>query len=71
MGSERTHPFGRAAERYYITEHVRIRADESADDALARAAINEKLRRGWRLVAMVPGPPGAAGVELTWDPCGG
>ena len=54
-----------SAGRYY-TEHVRISTDEGADNELVRANINEKLRRGWRLVSMTPGPS-MDSVELVWN----
>ena len=53
------------AERYY-TEQVQISPDEGADNELLRADVNEKLRRGWRLVGMTKGPSGDS-VELVWD----
>lgn len=52
------------AKRYH-TERLRIRTDEGAENGLARAAIDGKLRRGWKLVGAMPGPE-AGTVELTW-----
>ena len=81
MDNERTNPSSQvAAKRHYAeyvrtaqlpaqsycTERVRIRTDEGADNELARASINEKQRRGWRLVGVIPGPE-ACSVELTWN----
>jgi hypothetical protein len=53
-----------SAKRYY-TERLRIRTDEGADNGPARAAIDDKLRQGWKLVGAIPGPE-AGSVELTW-----
>jgi hypothetical protein len=50
--------------RYY-TERLRVRAEGRADNGLVRAAIDDKLRRGWKPVGAIPGSePGS--VELTW-----
>ena len=80
MDNEGTDPFDRVAlERYdsefvranrlpakrYYTERLRIRTDERADNGPARAAIADKLRRGWKLVGAIPGPE-AGSVEVTW-----
>jgi hypothetical protein len=43
--------------------------DEGGDNELLRAAANEKLRRGWRLVSMTK-DPGGDSVELVWDTAG-
>jgi hypothetical protein len=52
------------AKRYY-NERIRISTDERADNGLARAMVDNKLRQGWKLVGAIPGPePGS--VELTW-----
>ena len=53
----------------YCTEQVRISTAEGHDNALLRAALNERLRRGWKLVSMIRAPSGD-GVELTWDTSG-
>ena len=58
-----------SAERHYI-ERLRIRTEEGADNGLARAAIEDKLRRGWKLVGAIPGP-GAGIAEPTWLTTGG
>ncbi len=52
-------------ERYYI-EYVEVSTDEAAAYEPLRRAINEKLRRGWRLVRVSRDPSGD-GVELVWD----
>jgi hypothetical protein len=66
VDNERTDfPEQLSAKRYY-TEHVRISTDEGADNEPVRADINEKLRRGWRLVSMTPGPS-MDSVELVWN----
>ena len=53
----------------YITTYVEMSLEEGADNELLRAALNEKLRRGWKLVSMIRAPSGD-GVELTWDTSG-
>ena len=55
-------------ERYYI-EYVEIYTDEAAANEPLREAINEKLRRGWRMVSMSRDPSGDY-VELVWDTYG-
>jgi autotransporter translocation and assembly factor TamB len=52
------------AKRYY-TERLQIRTDEGPANGLARAAIDGKLSRGWKLVGAVLGPEEGT-VELTW-----
>jgi hypothetical protein len=54
-----------SAERHY-TGRLRIRTEEGADNGLARAAIEDKLRREWKLVGAIPGPD-SGGVEPTWS----
>lgn len=66
MDDERTDLPEQISAKRYHTEHVRISTDEGADNELVRADINEKLRRGWRLVSMTPGP-GMDCVELVWN----
>ena len=51
------------AKSCYI-ERVRIRTGEAADNGPARAAMDEKQRRGWRLVGVIQGP-GTGSFELT------
>jgi hypothetical protein len=85
VDSERTNPSGRVAAEGLYTEHVRtarlpaqsyhiervrIRTGEGADNGSARAAIDDKQRRGWRLVGVIPGSS-AGSFELTWKKTSG
>ena len=66
MDNEQTNFSNRSSAERYYTELVRISTDGGADNELVRADINEKLKRGWRLVMLTPGP-GVDTVELVWD----
>ena len=66
MDNEQTNFSNRSSAERYYAELVRISTDGGADNELVRADINEKLKRGWRLVMLTPGP-GVDTVELVWD----
>lgn len=47
-------------------EHVRVSDGDPASYESLRQTINEKTRRGWKLISMVKDPAGRS-VELVWE----
>lgn len=69
MADEQTNFSNRPPAERYHTEDVRISSNAGADNVLLRAAINQKLQRGWRLVSMTR-DSGGDSVMLVWDTSG-
>ena len=61
--SERPEP-----QRYYI-EYVEVSTDKAAANEALRKAMNEKLRRDWKLVSLTVEHGGRV-ARLTWDTSG-
>jgi hypothetical protein len=65
---QRKAPGRPAAERYYA-EYVGLPAAGGSAQIALQEAINEKVKRSWKLVSMAK-EPGGDGLFLVWDTSG-